>query len=147
MMVVLRHAVLISGARLSSFSVPFLFFVAMAPAVADINSWTKPTSGHWEEQAYWSLGLLPDATQSVVFTNAGWKALAIGSQTAQNFPQSMRVQSLRVGAPVDSYNTLLMNFSGFDRGDLRQAPLDHQALRTASRGLHSRWMASSAAAR
>ena len=78
------------------------------------NSWTKPTSGYWEEP-FWSLGVLPDATQSVLFTNAGWKALAIGSGTAQNFPQSMQVQSLRAGAPVDSYNTLLMNFSGFER--------------------------------
>src|SRR4051794_25284592 len=80
-----------------------------------INSWTKPGSGSWEEQASWSLGVLPDATQSVVFTNAGWKALAIGFGTAQNFPQSMSVHSLQLGAPVDSYNTLLMNFSGFVR--------------------------------
>src|SRR5437867_13281744 len=84
--------VLSSGARLcrSLFSIPFLFFVAIAPAVADINSWTKPTSGYWEEQAYWSLGKLPESTQSVMFTNAGWKALAIGANTAQNFPQSMQ---------------------------------------------------------
>jgi hypothetical protein len=79
------------------------------------NSWIKPTSGFWEEPASWSLGVLPDATQSVMFTNAGWKALAIGANTAQNFPQSMRVQSLRVGAPVDSFNTLLMNWSGFEQ--------------------------------
>ncbi|PYM11823.1 MAG: hypothetical protein DME18_12895, partial [Verrucomicrobia bacterium] len=59
--------------------------------------------------------MLPDATQSVLFTNAGWKALAIGAQTSQSFPQSMSVQSLRVGAPVDSYNVLLMNFSGFEQ--------------------------------
>jgi hypothetical protein len=93
-------------------SIPCLFFVAIAPALADTNNWTKPTSGAWEEQAYWSLGVLPDATQSILFTNVGWKALAITPQTTQNFPQSMQVQSLRVGAPVDSFNTLLMNFSG-----------------------------------
>ena len=79
------------------------------------NSWIKPTSGNWEEQASWSLGVLPDATQSILFTNAGWKALAIGANTAQNFPDSMRVQSLRVEGPVDSYNTLLVNWSGFER--------------------------------
>jgi len=84
-------------------------------AQSTANSWTKPTSGYWEEQASWSLGVLPDATQDVQFNNAGWKALAIGAQTAQNFPQSMQVKSLSVGAPVDSYNTLLMNFSGFER--------------------------------
>jgi hypothetical protein len=116
-MMVVIHGLLSSGARRSrsSFSVPFLFFAAMAPAVADTNSWTKPTSGDWEEQAQWSLGVLPDATQSVLFTNAGWKALAIGAGTAQNFPQSMSVQSLTVGAPVDSSNTLLMNWSGLER--------------------------------
>jgi len=83
--------------------------------VAADNAWTKPNSGNWEEQAYWSLGVLPDATQSVLFTNAGWKALAIGANTAQNFPQSMRVQSLRVEGPVDSFNTLLMNWAGFEQ--------------------------------
>ena len=95
----LRYGVLSSGTRLfrSSFSIPFLFFVAIAPGVADTNNWTKPSSGYWEEQAYWSLGVLPDATQSVVFTNADWKALAIGFGTAQNFPQSMQVQSFARG--------------------------------------------------
>src|SRR2546430_14243531 len=61
---------------------------AFGQTSATENSWTKPSSGYWEEQAYWSLGVLPDATQSVLFTNAGWKALAIGAQTSQNFPQS-----------------------------------------------------------
>jgi hypothetical protein len=83
--------------------------------IAADNAWTKPNSGNWEEQAYWSLGVLPDATQSVLFTNAGWKALAIGANTAQNFPQSMRIQSLQVEGPVDSFNTLLMNWSGFEQ--------------------------------
>src|SRR5688572_7597634 len=82
------------------FSVSLLFFVAVGRVVADTNSWTKPGSGNWEELASWSLGVLPDATQSVMFTNAGWKALAIGANTARNFPQSMRVQSLRVDAPI-----------------------------------------------
>src|SRR5690349_8087292 len=72
-------------------SIPFLFFVAIAPGVAQVNSWTKPTSGYWEEQAYWSLGTLPNSSQSVVFTNAGWKALAIGAGTAQEFPDSMQI--------------------------------------------------------
>ena len=88
--------------------------VTVGGQTGGINSWTKPNSGYWEEP-FWSLGRLPDATQGVVFTNAGWKALAIGAATAQNFPQSMSVQSLQVASPVDSYNTLLMNWSGFER--------------------------------
>ena len=110
----------IGGQGMQSFRV-FLGFVLTISLSAPTlvggaeNNWTKPNSGNWEEQAYWSLGVLPDATQSVLFTNAGWKALALGANTAQNFPQSMRVQSLRVDAPVDSYNTLLMNWTGFER--------------------------------
>src|SRR5438477_13089570 len=86
-----------SGKRLCrrSFSIPLLLLVAIAPAFADVNSWTKPTSGYWEEQPNWSLGVLPDSTQSVMFTNAGWKALAISANTAQNFPQSMQIQDLQ----------------------------------------------------
>jgi hypothetical protein len=115
-MVDFHYGVLNGSVRLwrSSFSIPFLFFVAIGPAIAGVNSWTKPTSGYWEEQAYWSLGTLPDATQSVVFTNAGWKALAIGANTAQNFPPSMQIQTLQIASPADSRNTLLMNFSGFE---------------------------------
>src|SRR5437762_2774968 len=79
-----------------------------------INAWTKPTSGYWEEQASWSLEMPPDATQSIMFTNAGWKALAIGANTAQQFPQSMQIQDLQITSPANSYNTLLMNFSGFE---------------------------------
>ena len=99
----------------SIFAATAITVFGFSNAPAQVNSWTKPTSGSWEEQAYWSLGVLPGVTQSVAFTNAGWKALAIGAATAQNFPQSLSVQSLEVGAPVDSYNTLLMNWSGLER--------------------------------
>lgn len=94
-----------------------LSFVCIPSAVFGdtlVNSWMKPTSGYWEEQTNWSLGVLPDATQLVVFTNAGWKALAIGPNTAQNFPQSMQIQGLQIAAPTNSYNVLLLNYSGFD---------------------------------
>ncbi len=81
---------------------------------AQVNSWISPTSGNWEDQASWSLGVLPNATQSIMFTNAGWKALAVGPNTAQNFPQSMQIQGLQIMSPTNSFNTLLLNFSGFD---------------------------------
>jgi hypothetical protein len=87
------YGVLNSGATRcrKSFSIPFLFLVAIAPAIADVNSWTKPTSGYWEEQSSWSLGVLPNSSQSVYITNPGWKAVAIGANTAQNFPASMQI--------------------------------------------------------
>src|SRR6185503_8098071 len=101
--------------RLSLFSTAFLFFTMIALAVADVNSWTKPISGDWQEIGFWSLGELPEATQDIVFTNAGWKALAINAQTSQNFSNSMSVLSMSVNARPDSFNTLLMNFAGFQR--------------------------------
>lgn len=117
MMANLPFSLLRSGARLcrSSFSISLLLFVATAPALADVNSWIKPGSGYWEEFSSWSLGELPDATQSIYITNAGWKAMAIGANTAQNFPDSMQIQELQIASPVDSYNVFLMNFSGFER--------------------------------
>jgi hypothetical protein len=116
-MTIVPYEVLSPGGRLCRdwISIPFLFFLAMASAVAEINNWTKPTSGFWEEQAFWSLGVLPEATQEVVFNNAGWKALAVGANTAQKFAQSMRVKTLRLGAPVDSYNTLLLTYAGYEQ--------------------------------
>jgi hypothetical protein len=98
-------------------AVGLLLFVCLPSVVFGdpvVNSWMKPTSGYWEEQAYWSLGVLPDATQSVVFTNEGWKALAIGPNTAQSFPQSMQIQGLQIAGPTNSYNVLLLNYSGFE---------------------------------
>jgi hypothetical protein len=89
-----------------------LGFSASHPAACAANEWIKPNSGYWEEQASWSLGVLPNATQDILYNNPGWKALVIGTNTVQRFPQSMQVQSLSLGAPVDSYNTLLMNFAG-----------------------------------
>jgi hypothetical protein len=81
-------------------------------ASAQTNSWTKPGSGLWHEP-FWSLGVLPDATQShIMFTNAGWKALAIDSVTARDFPASMDIPRLTVASPTNTMNTLLLNYAG-----------------------------------
>ncbi|HXJ75664.1 MAG TPA: hypothetical protein VNM37_22600, partial [Candidatus Dormibacteraeota bacterium] len=76
------------------------------------NSWTKPTSGNWEEP-FWSLGELPSSSQAgILFTNEGFKALAIGAGTAANFPNSLQIRNLTVDAPMNSSNLLLLNFAG-----------------------------------
>ncbi len=75
------------------------------------NIWTKPTSGYWEE-GYWSCGHLPAAADVISFTNAGWKALAIGPGTTANFPNSLSVSFFAIGAPEGSSNTLLLNYAG-----------------------------------
>src|SRR5215471_3613658 len=88
--------------------------VAYSAPAQTTNIWTKPTSGAWEEQAYWSLGVLPNQSQSVYISNSGWKAVAIGTNAAQKFPQSMQIQDLQITSPTNSYNTLLLDFTGFE---------------------------------
>lgn len=100
---------------------------AVAPsAFAQTTSWIKPASGSWEEESSWSLGMLPGPSQSVYITNAGWKAVSIGTNTSGNFPQSMRIQDFHISSPADSFNVLLMNFSGFE------VPLETPSLSVAS---------------
>jgi hypothetical protein len=90
-----------------------LALLAASGSSQTFNSWVKPSSGDWEDQTAWSLGTLPSANQALLFTNAGWKALAIGANTARNFPQSMKVGSITVSSPQDSYNVLLLNYAGY----------------------------------
>jgi hypothetical protein len=81
-------------------------------AQPQINSWTNSTSGKWED-ANWSLGELPGTNQTILLTNAGWKALAIDPSTAENFPDSLSVDSVTISSPAYSFNRLLLNYSGF----------------------------------
>jgi len=67
---------------------------------------------YWEE-LFWSAGHLPTFSDgAILVTNAGWKALAIGSGTTANYPDSLRLGSLTIDAPVDSHNSLLLNWAG-----------------------------------
>ena len=90
-----------------------LFAAFNTAAFADGNSWLKPGSGDWEEPQ-WSLGVLPGPGQSVAISNPGWKAVQISWITSGNFPQSLNMRDLTISSPVDSYNTLLLNFAGYD---------------------------------
>ena len=94
-----------------------LSIVALAwafPSFAATNSWTKTTSGYWEEP-FWSLGVLPSAShEGIAVTNAGFKALAIGPSTVANYPDSLRINNLYVDAPANSGNLLLLNYAGFN---------------------------------
>lgn len=92
---------------------------------AQDNSWTSPGSGNWED-ASWSLGLIPGTNQTVLITNAGWKAVQIGAGTAQNFPLSLNVNSIVISSPTNSFNTLLLNNAG------SAPPLTAQTLSVAS---------------
>jgi hypothetical protein len=76
------------------------------------NSWINPGSGNWEDSPSWSLGIPPGTNQSIFLTNAGWKAVAIGPNTANNFPQTLNIDSITISSPTNSFNSLLLNFVG-----------------------------------
>ncbi len=80
-------------------------------AFGQVNSWTDPVSAAWESMD-WSLGVLPDSSQSIMITNAGFKAIGISPSTRANFPDSMTVSNLTISAPTNAFNTLLLNFFG-----------------------------------
>ncbi len=86
-------------------------FLTGLAAFGQVNSWTKPTSGAWEESV-WSLGILPNSSQTIEFTNAGFKAVSISPATVSGFPGSLTINHLDVFGPTNSSNTLLMNFFG-----------------------------------
>jgi len=82
-------------------------------ASGQLNSWTKRSSGQWH-QSFWSAGERPGSTSHVLFTNAGWKVLAVNDITASNFPGSLSISNLDVTAPPRSFNTFLLNHVGVD---------------------------------
>jgi hypothetical protein len=95
--------------------VMFAMSVLLTPSSnAQPNSWTNPTSGNWEDTSSWSLGQLPGPGQTILVTNAGFKAVEIGANTAAKFPQTLSVESISVSSPTNSLNTFLMNFVGVD---------------------------------
>lgn len=76
---------------------------------AQVNSWTSPASGNWEDPS-WSLGVSPASTHWVMVTNAQSKAVAIFPSTPIN---TRTISNLTVSAPSGYANTVLLNFSGF----------------------------------
>jgi len=92
------------------------FFVVAGAALCapaqTLNSWINSGSGNWDDTSAWSLGALPDSSQSVLITNSGWKAVAIDSSTPVNFPDSMIVSNLFVSAPTNALSTVLLNYAG-----------------------------------
>jgi hypothetical protein len=77
-----------------------------------VNSWTNSASGNWDQVTNWSLGVLPDSSQSVFITNSGWKAVAINPSTPTNFSGSMTVSNLTIRGSTNTENVLLLNSFG-----------------------------------
>jgi hypothetical protein len=89
----------------------FLIIASTLSLSGQVNSWTKATSGNWEEPV-WSLGMLPGAGQSIMITNAGSKTVTVSTSTAQNFSQSLNVNSVVISSPATFSNSLRLNNAG-----------------------------------
>jgi hypothetical protein len=77
-----------------------------------VNSWIKLSSGNWDDASSWSLGVLPNSSQTVLIANTNWKAVAINPSTPGNFPASMTVSNLFIEGSTNTENTLLLNNFG-----------------------------------
>ena len=109
----------------TQFSILAVVLLVIQTGDAQTNSWVGAVSGYWDDP-HWSLGALPGTNQTILFTNAGWKALGITANTAQKFPQTMSVDSITISSPTNSFNTLLLSYVGF------QTPLKVNALTVGS---------------
>lgn len=89
----------------------FVVFCTLSSSLfadSPINAWTNPVSGNWEDLK-WSLGIRPAADQAIMLTNQGWKAIAIGPNTVQNFPETLDVSNVILGGYTDSFITWRMD--------------------------------------
>src|SRR5437879_1930193 len=110
-MLSLNHSFVVKGRRgRMLWAFVLMHLLSGLVAFGQVNSWIKPTSGAWEEATSWSLGILPNSSQTIEITNAGFKAVAINPATATGFPASLTINHLDIFAPANSSNTLLMNF-------------------------------------
>jgi hypothetical protein len=57
---------------------------------------------------------LPGTNQTVFITNSGVKVVTIGPGTAENFPDSLSMDFLKISSPTNSANILLLNYAGFN---------------------------------
>lgn len=83
-----------------------------ASTTGPVNFWINPASGNWDNASSWSLGVLPNSSQSAVIANTNWKAVAINPSTPVNFPGSMTVSNLFIQGVTNTQNTLLLNNFG-----------------------------------
>src|SRR5215469_12457490 len=106
-----HYAAMKTCAGLSGRLVVFGLCCSSLSLSGQINSWTNPVSAPWDS-LNWSLGVLPGAGQTILITNAGWKAVGISSATALNNPLTLNIAALTVSSPVNTFNTLLLNYVG-----------------------------------
>jgi len=110
------------GGRLNSLSLICLFLQVLT-ASAQTNSWTKPTTGYWEEP-FWSLGELPSSDHSLVeFANPGTKTLIIGTTTTRAYWEPfIFLRRLTILSEAGAVNTLLLTNFGLPEPPPPTAP-------------------------
>ena len=74
----------------------------------ETNYWVGAASGNWEDTNAWSLGILPDSSQSVWITNAGENTVSITSETSRSSPEALNLHDLM----VTGSNTLFLDHLG-----------------------------------
>jgi len=84
---------------------------ALSSSSGPVNSWTNSASGNWAS-ANWSLGILPNSSQTVLIANPGSKTVSINATTPVDFPGSMTVSNLFIEGATNTQNTLVLNNSG-----------------------------------
>jgi uncharacterized repeat protein (TIGR03803 family) len=78
----------------------------------ETNSWSD-SSGKWENGNNWSRAAAPSITDLAdVIGNAGNNTVTIDATTSSNFPNSLTISNLIVGAPGPMTNTLLLSDAG-----------------------------------
>lgn len=84
-----------SSAVVKTISIAIVLLATSDLLAVETNEWTKSTDGKWEEP-FWSLGQLPDSSQSIRIDSTGEKTITLDAATAQQFPGSMTVNQLVV---------------------------------------------------
>lgn len=85
----------------------------MVIAAGTTNSWTNSLGGKWENATNWSLNVPPYIGHSLVsITNAGTKTVINDATTASQFPSTMTISNLTIGAPSGATNTFLLAHGG-----------------------------------
>jgi T5SS/PEP-CTERM-associated repeat protein len=76
------------------------------------NSWSDGT-GKWETGTNWSSGVAPSlADPADIIANAGNNTVTIDATTATNFPNTLTINNLIIGAQGPMTNTLLLSNAG-----------------------------------
>jgi hypothetical protein len=81
-------------------------------AQAQVESWSNPSGGFWDDFRNWSLGVHPTNSDTVFITNAPSKTVTIDSFTSGTYPDSMTISDLTVLASGNVTNTLSLSDAG-----------------------------------